>query len=243
MNKVIDLSLAFLEKYMENNNIDLTDIDTFQYEVYPKMYAEHSSVGYNPSYNEFFCQWDGSSTWSEDSNQKAKTFIKKRIVELEEFESELLGDSRLTDKKMKDGKISYSDPDFKVGIMRELHVGYVNSVYSSRDIEPTVLEWLDMTIKKEHRDLSRVEERMKMARLEAIDKYSVRKNEKEEALHLFEKFKERNLKNALVGVVEKLREDQKKAYISTMIQIASDRVEGLEDKYWYSSIEAIKMSR
>lgn len=239
MSEMIDLNLAFLERYMENNSIELSDIDAFQYEVYPKMYTGHSSVGYNPVYNEFFCVWDGSVTWSEGNNNRAKEFIQKRIAALEEFEAELLGDSHLTNKRMKEGKISYSDPDFKAGIMRELHVGYVNSVYNSRDIEPTVLEWLDMTIKKEHRDLRRVNERMKMTRLEAIDEYSVRKSEKEEVLRIFEKFKRMSLKSALFGVAERLREDQKKAYISIMIQIASDREQGLEDSYWYTSIEAI----
>lgn len=242
MSKTIDLSIALLERYMENNNIKLTDIDTFQYEVYPKLGSSHSDFGNNPAYKEFYNNWDGVNEWSARNSQQAKKFIAETLEKLAVFKENLKDNSYLANKSMKDenGKIRYGDPDFKEGVPRELHVGYVNSTYSHRDINMTVSEWLTITMEDEDRALKECNEALKLTYEEAYEKYGLNQEDVDYILCSFNKYKDENLQNALTQVSSSLSSFQRRAYISVLTNIVNSRISGLPDKYWYTTIEGMQ---
>lgn len=240
MRKSIDLSIALLERYMENNKIEPTDIDTFQYEVYPKLGSDRLDFGNNPAYKEFFNNWDGTNEWNAKKSQQAKAFISETLVRLNDFKEELKGNHYMTNKLMKDGKINWNDPDFKEGVPKDLHVGYINSVYSHRDIRMTVLEWLDITIAAENEALKEANEALKMSYEEAYEKYGFNQEDVVYILNSFNKYKDSDLQNALTQVSSSLSPFQRRAYISVLTNIVSSRISGLPDKYWYTTIEGMQ---
>lgn len=242
MNKPIDLSIALLERYMDDNNIELTDIDNFQYEVYPKLGNDHLDFGGNPAYKEFFNNWDGANEWNVRSSQQAKKFISETLEKLAVFKESLKDNSCLANKSMKDknGKINYGDPDFEKGVPRDLHVGYINSMYSHRNIEMTVSEWLTITMEDENRALKECNKALKLSYEEAYEKYGFNQEDINYILDSFNKCKDDNLQDALTQASSHLSSFQRRAYISVLVNIADSRINGLPDKYWYTTIESMQ---
>lgn len=242
MNRTIDLSIALLEKYMENNNIKLTDIDTFQYEIYPKLGSSHSDFGNNPAYKEFYNNWDGAIEWNVRNSQQAKKFIAEQLEKLAVFKESLKDNPYLANKSMKDknGEVCYSDPDFKEGVPKKLHVGYINSTYSHRDIKMTVSEWLTITMEDENRTLKQCNEALKLSYEEAYEKYGFNQEDVDFILSSFNEYKDSDLQNAITQVSSSLSPFQRRSYISVLTNIVSSRISGLPDKYWYTTIEGMQ---
>jgi hypothetical protein len=242
MSKTIDLSIALLERYMCNNNIELTDINTFQYEVYPKMYSSHSDFGYNPAYKEFYNAWDGECKWSIGCSHQAKKFIAETLEKLAVFKESLKDNPYLANKSMRDenGKIRFSDPDFENGVPRKLHVGYINSMYSHIDVEMTVSEWLAITMEKENKALKEANEALKISYEEAYKKYGFNQDDVNYILDSLNKCKDDSLQDTLTQVSSNLSHFQRRAYISVLTSIVSSRISGLPDKYWYTTIEGMQ---
>lgn len=242
MSKTIDLSIALLERYMKNNNIELTDIDTFQYEVYPKLYASHSDFGNNPAYKEFYNSWDGAIEWNTKSSQQAKKFIAETLEKLAVFKEDLKSNPYLANKSMKDenGKVrySYNDPDFKEGVARNLQASYNNSTYSR--IELTVSEWLAITMEDENKSLKETNEALKLPYEEAYEKYGFNQEDVSYILNSFNQHKDSSLHDALAQASLSLTPFQRRAYVSVLTNIVSSRISGLPDKYWHTTIEGMK---